>query len=193
MRGVRIGGVGVVPDEGGTPRLSPVIRYSHGPAGSGSSSRGRSNAPTRTRPSRTVTIIPVVPATGDSGAAVDSTIPPPASAARTASQLNRMSRVSGRYAVSESSVDSGCVGSTGQLTVGSEMETGANGRSAAHTTATSAARPARRAVPRPLRGGGLRGTGGVGVVSRPSGRRRVVLPDGAGHVSHSRMLSGAPS
>ena len=100
-------------------------------------------------PSRAVTIIPVVPAVGAAGAAVDTTTPPLAWATRAASQVNRTSIVSGRYAVSDRSVDCGRPGSTGQLTVGSFTETGANGSRAAHTTATSADSPARRAVRRP--------------------------------------------
>ena len=123
----------------GSPESRPSIRYAHEPAGTASSSTSCPRATTRSRWSTAVTSSAAAPAWPEPGSAVASTVPSPVPAAsRTASQVNRTSSPSGRYAVSVSSVDSMRAGERGHVTVGVLTTTGANGSNNPQTTASSA-------------------------------------------------------
>src|SRR5690606_32589729 len=108
----RVAGLGGPATSSGRPEPSPVIRYSHGPGGTGSSTTSLPCALTCRRPSREVTRRPV--ASGEPGGTVASTTP----SVRATAQPKRTSISSGRWAVVVSSVDRGADGSSGQRTVG---------------------------------------------------------------------------
>src|SRR5690606_30966879 len=141
----RVAGLGGPATSSGRPEPSPVIRYSHGPGGTGSSTTSLPCALTCRRPSREVTRRPV--ASGEPGGTVASTTP----SVRATAQPKRTSISSGRWAVVVSSVDRGADGSSGQRTVGTSTSTGANGSESAHASPTRPARPAHlRADHRPV-------------------------------------------
>src|SRR3954447_6644286 len=105
---------------------------------------------------------PSVPATAAPGRIVESTTPSPvAAAARSAPQLISTSRVSGSWEVSSSMVETGCPGTSGQVTTGVLIRTGANGSSTAAMIASAPTSGPHQGAVRP-RAGDWSGAGAPG-------------------------------